>query len=90
MAMGGSRIGLAAQACAVGQAAARSWRRPPGSNGRISAPPPRWRRWLAGEGPMPDWPGLATIAPARDFAARHGAMLLGWRAVLDAYAAARG
>jgi hypothetical protein len=42
-------------------------------------------RWLAGEGELPDWPGLSTIAPARDFPGRHGAILLGWRAVIEAF-----
>jgi len=40
--------------------------------------------WLGGAGQMPDWPGLAAIAAARDYPARHGAILLPWRAALDA------
>lgn len=82
-----ARIGLAAQACAIGQAA-----------GAIMADAAIGRRqsdfaqaetdilrWLAGEGDLPDWPGLAAIAPAREFPGRHGAILLGWRAVLQAF-----
>ena len=40
--------------------------------------------WLTASGPQPDWPGLDAIAPARDFPGRHGAMLLPWRAALEA------
>ena len=40
--------------------------------------------WLAGEAHQPDWPGLAPIEPARAYPARHGAMLLPWKAALAA------
>ena len=40
--------------------------------------------WLAGEAHPPDWPGLAPIEPARAYPARHGAMLLPWKAALAA------
>ncbi|NOW44299.1 NifU-like protein involved in Fe-S cluster formation [Novosphingobium sp. SG751A] len=82
-----ARIGLAAQACAIGQAA-----------GAIMADAAIGRsqsdfadaeadilRWLAEGGDLPDWPGLGAIAPAREFPGRHGAILLGWRAVLQAF-----
>lgn len=82
-----ARIGVAAQACAIGQAA-----------GAIMANAAAGRsmddfvqaegalqRWLAGEGELPDWPGLSVLAPARDFPGRHGAILLGWRAVIQAF-----
>ena len=36
--------------------------------------------WLGGQGEMPDWPDLAIVAPARLYPARHGAMLLPWKA----------
>lgn len=87
-----ARIGVAAQACAVGQAAAAIMAAAAPGRGEadFTRTTAALAAWLAGEGAMPDWPGLAAVAPARDFAARHGAMLLGWRAVLDAYAAARG
>jgi hypothetical protein len=39
--------------------------------------------WLGGEGPMPDWPGLSRIAAARDYPARHGAVMLPWNAALQ-------
>jgi hypothetical protein len=38
---------------------------------------------VAGEGSLPDWPGLATIAAARDYPGRHGALMLPWTAALQ-------
>jgi hypothetical protein len=29
---------------------------------------------------LPDWPGLTAIAAARDYPARHGAIMLAWQA----------
>lgn len=85
------RIGLRAQACAIGQAAAAIMARaaPGRDRAALAATLAELERWLAGDGampdwPMPDWPGLAAIAAARDFPGRHGAMLLPWRAALDA------
>jgi NifU-like protein involved in Fe-S cluster formation len=40
--------------------------------------------WLEGSGAMPAWPGLEAIAAARSYPARHGAILLAWRAALGA------
>jgi hypothetical protein len=37
---------------------------------------------------MPDWPGLAAIAPAREFPGRHGAIMLPWTAARDALSGA--
>jgi NifU-like protein involved in Fe-S cluster formation len=33
---------------------------------------------------MPDWPGIDLIAVARDYPARHGAIMLAWEAALSA------
>lgn len=81
-----ARIGLRAQACAIGQAAAAILARaaPGRDRAALAATLAELERWLAGDGAMPDWPGLAAIAAARDFPGRHGAMLLPWRAALDA------
>lgn len=84
-----SRIGVAAQACAIGQAAASLMARAAvgltqpdiaKAEGEIAA-------WLGGHGALPDWPGLEALAAVRDYPGRHGAFLLGWRAVLQAMAA---
>jgi NifU-like protein involved in Fe-S cluster formation len=46
-------------------------------------------RWLAAEQEEPGtWPGLLTLAPARQRRARHGAILLPFRALLAAIEAA--
>jgi NifU-like protein involved in Fe-S cluster formation len=83
-----ARIGLAAQACAIGQASAaimaaqaigRDQRDFADAASAIS-------NWLAGDSALPQWPGISAIAAARDYKGRHGAILLGWRAVLAAFA----
>ncbi|MDE1917572.1 MAG: iron-sulfur cluster assembly scaffold protein [Sphingomonadales bacterium] len=83
-----SAIGLAAQACAIGQAAAAVMAE--AVIGRdLAAMQSAERdiaRWLAGEGDLPSWPGLAQLAAARDYPGRHGAFMLGWRGVLVAFA----
>ena len=45
--------------------------------------------WLGGSDTEPAWPGLAALAPARARKARHGAILLPFRALLAAMGAAR-
>lgn len=80
------RIGLKAQACAIGQAAAAIFAEAACGRTRaeIAATQAALEHWLKGEGDLPDWPGLAAIAPARDFPGRHGAILLSWNAALAA------
>lgn len=81
-------LGVRAQACAIGQASAALFAA--SAIGRdhadIAGATSALADWLAGEGPMPDWPGLGAIAPAAAFPARHGAILLAWKAALDALA----
>ncbi|MFM5884237.1 MAG: iron-sulfur cluster assembly scaffold protein [Novosphingobium sp.] len=83
-------IGLRAHACAIGQAAAAIFA--DHAIGQravdISAALEKIEAWLAGEGPLPAWPGLEAIAAARDFPGRHGAMLLPWKAACDALSSA--
>lgn len=80
-----SQIGLRAHACAIGQAAAAIFAE--AAVGRtapeIAAAEREIAGWLAG-GSLPTWPGLATIAAAAAYPARHGAVLLPWRAALSA------
>ena len=80
------RLGMAVRACAVGQASAAIFAsealgKGPGDIARALG---QLERWLAHDGALPDWPGLATIEPARGYPARHGAMLLPWKAALAA------
>lgn len=79
------RVGIRSQACAIGQASAAIFAQAAvGRTGQeIAATAQAVTRWVAGEGERPDWPGLATIAPARDYPGRHGALLLPWNAALQ-------
>jgi NifU-like protein involved in Fe-S cluster formation len=81
-----AEIGLRPQACAIGQASAAIFAAaaPGRSRADIAGAAAALSAWLDGSGAMPDWPGLAAIAAARDFPARHGAILLPWKAALDA------
>lgn len=78
-------LGIKAQACAIGQAAAAIFAAGAlGRNGADIAVAERaLTRWLAGEGTMPDWPGIDAIAPARAYPGRHGAIMLAWQAARD-------
>jgi NifU-like protein involved in Fe-S cluster formation len=80
------RIGMRVAACAVGQASAAIFAAavPGRTRGDLAATLAALEAWLAEDGPAPEWPGLAMLAPARAYPARHGAMLLPWRAALDA------
>lgn len=79
-------VGIRAQACAIGQAAAAIFAE--SALGRdaaaIAAAEAAVAAWLAGEGEMPDWPGLEAIAPAVDYPGRHGAIRLAWQAAAAA------
>ena len=83
-------LGLQVRACAVGQAAAAIFARaaPGRALDDIEAALAALTEWLAGAGALPDWPGLAAIAPARAFPARHGAIMLPWTAARDALSTA--
>ncbi|WP_095010903.1 iron-sulfur cluster assembly scaffold protein [Tsuneonella mangrovi] len=80
------RLGMQVAACAVGQAAAALFAAKAAGADRshIAATLAEFESWLAGEGDLPDWPGLAPLVPARTYPARHGAMVLPWKAALDA------
>jgi NifU-like protein involved in Fe-S cluster formation len=75
-----SRLGMQVAACAVGQAAAAIFaQRAPGRDPReVLAARDAIAAWLADGGPLPDWPGIASLMPARDFPGRHGAVMLPW------------
>ncbi len=83
-----ARIGLKAHACAIGQASAAIFAA--AAEGvtlaQIERAEGEISHWLTDASPLPDWPGLGAIAAARDYPARHGAILLAWRAALMALA----
>jgi len=80
------RIGIRSQACAIGQAAAAIF-----ADAALGRSPDDLEKaaeaialWLSGNGALPEWPRLETIAKARDYPARHGAVLLPWHAAIQA------
>jgi NifU-like protein involved in Fe-S cluster formation len=80
-----ARIGLRSHACAIGQAAAAIFADAAGglSRGEIAQAERQVAAWLTG-GALPDWPAIGAIARAAAYPARHGAVLLPWRAALSA------
>ncbi len=81
-----ARIGLKPHACAVGQAAAHVFASAAIGRGRdeIATTRAALSAWLAGDAPLPDWPGVDLLAPARAYPGRHAAILLAWDAALVA------
>ena len=79
-------IGMKVSACAVGQAAAAIFAK--GAVGRDRGELLTAERsiaaWLSGKGNIPDWPRLGMLEPALPHKGRHEAILLPWRAALDA------
>ncbi|MCX7864275.1 MAG: iron-sulfur cluster assembly scaffold protein [Novosphingobium sp.] len=76
------RVAIRSHACAIGQAAAAIFAR--AACGRplaaLAADAGHIEAWLAGKSGLPDWPGIEAIAAARDYPARHGAIMLAWNA----------
>ena len=85
-------LGMRVSACAVGQAAAAIFAGgAPGKDiGRIAAAREQITGWLGGNGTLPDWPGIDTLAPALPHAGRHDAILLPWTAAERALSNAGG
>ena len=79
-------IGMRVTACAIGQAAAAIFAR--NAKGRSLADIQRSGEallgWLNRSGEMPQWAGIATLDNARAFPARHDAILMPWRAAVQA------
>ena len=85
---GGSleNLGLRVSACAVGQASAAIFARE--SSGMdaaaVAAMVENLGEWLQGQAPSSILPRLELLEPARPHLGRHEAILLPWRAALDA------
>src|SRR6187200_587760 len=74
-------------ACAFGQASAAlvAHSAPGRSSAEIDSALINLSDWLEGSSDDPgDWPGIATLTPARSRKSRHGAILLPFRALLAA------
>lgn len=80
------RIGMQVAACAVGQSSAATMAL--GAKGRTSADfraaHDAIEDWLGAEGALPDWPGFDALEAARAHPGRHGALLLPWKAMVQA------
>ena len=78
--------GMKVKACAVGQASAAIFATNCSGKPRkvLERTYEQLAAWLKGEGPLPDWPGIEILQPARAYPGRHEAILLPWRAALDA------
>jgi NifU-like protein involved in Fe-S cluster formation len=81
-----ARIGIKAQACAIGQSAAALFASGAASCDAemIVVTERALTMWLSGVGPRPDWPGLAVLEPAIAYPGRHEAIMLSWKAALAA------
>lgn len=81
-----TRIGVQVAACAVGQSSASILAR--AIKGRTTADMKailtEIEAWLTGEGDIPGWPDFDALAPARAHPGRHGALLMPWKAAVDA------
>ena len=83
-------LGMLVRACALGQAAAALF----AAHARgqdapaLAAALAALTAWLAGTGPMPDWPGLEIFAPALPHSARHASIRLAFEAGAEAVARA--
>jgi NifU-like protein involved in Fe-S cluster formation len=86
-----SEVGLLVRACALGQAsssllgASVIGRNPE----ELAAARDALAAWLAGEGPLPDWPGFALFTPALPHSARHASIRLAFEAAAEAAETAR-
>ena len=79
-------------ACAFGQASAAlvAHSAPGRSSAEIDSALINLSDWLEGSSDDPgDWPGIATLTPARSRKSRHGAILLPFRALLAAIGSAK-
>ncbi|MFZ3483693.1 iron-sulfur cluster assembly scaffold protein [Sphingomonas sp. 3-13AW] len=86
-----SALGLLVRACALGQAssslmAANAIGRTPEE---LADARDALTRWLAGEAPPPDWPGLGLFEPALPHSARHASIRLAFEAAAEAAEHAR-
>lgn len=81
-----SGVGLHVEACALGQAAATLLARhaPGRSVDELRVARDAIAAWFGGGDARPAWPDFALIAPARDYPARHGAILLPFDAAIAA------
>lgn len=81
-----AELGMLVRACALGQASATLMAASAigkGANDLVAARD-ALTAWLAGEGSMPDWPGIDVFTPALPHSARHASIRLAFEAVTEA------
>lgn len=85
-----SEVGMLVRACALGQASASLMAAHAAGKDpeELAEARDALTAWLAGAGPVPDWPGLDIFAPALPHTARHASIRLAFEAVADAVAQA--
>ncbi len=83
-------LGLRVRACAVGQASAAIFARHAAGMelAQLTALHDQLEGWLEGQATMPDWPDLEMLEQAREYPARHGAIMLPWKAAISALSSA--
>lgn len=79
-------LGMRVQACAIGQASAALFADSANGLGAtdIEQAATAMAAWLAGEGPLPNWPRIGLLTPALAYPGRHGAIMLPWKAAVQA------
>lgn len=85
-----SQIGMLVHACALGQASSvlMATHGEGHSAAQLAEARDQLAAWLAGEGPLPGWPGLEIFEPALPHRARHPSIRLAFEAVAEAAAIA--
>jgi NifU-like protein involved in Fe-S cluster formation len=83
-------VGLLVRACALGQASSSLMAASVigKSPEELAAARDALTAWLAGEGPLPDWPGFELFTPALPHSARHASIRLAFEAAAEAAAQA--
>ena len=86
-----SEVGLLVRACALGQASSSLLGASVigKSPEELAVARDALTAWLAGEGPLPDWPGFALFTPALPHSARHASIRLAFEAAAEAAESAR-
>lgn len=84
-------VGTQVRACLLGQASSTLMARHivGRSPDELATTRDALTRWLAGEGDVPDWPGLDIFTPGLKLTARHPSIRLAFEAAADAAAQAR-
>lgn len=81
-------VGMLVRACALGQASSTLFARHAigQTPEQLAAARDALTAWLAGEGDMPDWPGIEIFTPALPHTARHASIRLAFEAGAEAAA----